>query len=46
MIDASPIGIGWVVGQDDDDGNRYVVRFGTKVLSPCQRAHAQVKREL
>ena len=45
-VDASPIGIGWAIGQDDDDGNRYVVRFGAKVLNACQRAYAQVKREL
>lgn len=45
-VDASPIGIGWAIGQDDDEGNRYVVRFGAKVLNTCQRAYAQVKREL
>jgi hypothetical protein len=31
-IDASPIGIGWATGQDDVNGNKYVVRFGTKVF--------------
>jgi hypothetical protein len=45
-VDASPIRIGWIIGQDDDSGNRYVVRFGAKVLNSRQRAYAQVKREL
>jgi hypothetical protein len=45
-VDASPIRIGWTIGQDDDSGNRYVVRFGAKVLNSRQRAYAQVKREL
>ena len=45
-VDASPIGIGWAIGQDDDNGNRYVVRFGAKVLNSRQRGYAQVKREL
>lgn len=45
-VDASPIGIGWAIGQDDGKGNRFVVRFGAKVLSSRQRAYAQVKREL
>ena len=29
----SPIGIGWAIGQDDEEGHRYAVRFGAKVLS-------------
>jgi len=45
-VDASPIGIGWAIGQDDDDGNRFVVRFGAKVLNSQQRGYAQVKKEL
>lgn len=45
-VDASPIGIGWAIGQDDGEGNRFVVRFGAKVLNSRQRAYAQVKREL
>ena len=45
-VDTSPTGIGWAIGQDDEDGNRYVVIFGAKVLSSCQRGYAQVKREM
>ena len=45
-VDTSPTGIGWAIGQDDEDGNRYAVRFGAKVLSSRQRGYAQVKREL
>ena len=45
-VDTSPTGIGWVINQEDEDGNRYAVRFGAKVLSDRQRRYAQVKREL
>jgi len=45
-VDASPIGIGWAIGQNNESGERYVVRFGAKVLNSRQRAYAQVKREL
>ena len=45
-VDSSPIGIGWAIVQDDEEGNMYVVRFGSKVLSPRQRDYPQVKREL
>ena len=31
--DTSPTGIGWAIGQDDEDGNFYAVRFGAKVRS-------------
>jgi hypothetical protein len=34
-IDTSFIEIGWAIGQDDVNGNRYVVRFDAKVLSLC-----------
>jgi hypothetical protein len=27
IIDASPIEIGWAIGQDDVNGNKYVMRF-------------------
>jgi hypothetical protein len=43
-MDTSLIGIGWTIGQDD--GNRYVVQFGAKVLTLRQRYYAQLKREL
>ncbi|MCO5604739.1 hypothetical protein L7F22_058909 [Adiantum nelumboides] len=45
-VDTSPTGIGWAIGQDDEEGHRYVVRFGAKVLSARQRNYPQVKREL
>jgi hypothetical protein len=45
-IDASSIGIGWTIGQDDDSNNNYVVRFGVKVLNSRQQAYAEVKRKL
>ena len=45
-VDTSPTGIGWVINQEDDDNNRYAIRFGAKVLRDRQRNYAQVKREL
>ena len=45
-VDTSPTGIGWAVGQDDEDDRRYVIRFGAKVLSIRQRNYPQIKREL
>jgi hypothetical protein len=35
-VDTSPTGIGWVINQEDEDGNRYAVQFGAKVLSDRQ----------
>ena len=32
-IYVSPTGIGWVVPQEDEDGMRFPIRFGAKVLS-------------
>ena len=32
-VDTSPTGIGWVINQEDDDGTRFPIRFGVKVLS-------------
>ena len=32
-VDTSPIGIGWAIGQDDEEGHRYAIWFGAKVLS-------------
>ena len=45
-VDTSPTGIGWVISQEDEDGTRFPIRFGAKVLSERQRGYAQVKREL
>jgi hypothetical protein len=44
-VDTSPTGIGWVINQEDEDGKRFPIRFGAKVLSERQRGYAQVKRE-
>ena len=45
-MDTSPTGIGWVINQEDEDCNRYAIRFGAKVLGDKQSRYAQVKREL
>ena len=45
-INTSPIAIGWAVAQDDEEGNRFAIRFGARILTEHQRAYPQVKREL
>ncbi len=45
-VDTSPIAIGWAIGQDDEEGNRFAIRFGARILTERQRAYPQVKREL
>ena len=45
-VDTSPTGIGWVINQEDFEGNRYAIRFGAKVLQGRQRKYAQIKREM
>lgn len=45
-VDTSPIAIGWAVGQDDEEGKRFAIRFGARILTERQRAYPQVKREL
>ena len=45
-VDTSPIAIGWAIGQDDAEGNRFAIRFGARILTERQRAYPQVKREL
>ena len=45
-VDTNPTGIGWAIGQDDKEQNRYVVRFGAKALSAGQQNYPQIKREL
>jgi len=45
-VDTSPIAIGWVVGQDDEDGKRFAIRFGARILTERERAYPQVRREL
>jgi hypothetical protein len=32
-VDTSPTGIGWVINQEDENDERYAIRFGAKVLS-------------
>jgi hypothetical protein len=45
-VDTSPSGIGWVINQEDENDERFPIRFGAKVLSERQWGYAQVKREL
>mgnify|MGYP000241053363 CR=1 FL=1 len=45
-VDSTPIGIGWALGQEDNDKKRYVIRFGAKVLNSRQMSYAQIKRQL
>ena len=45
-VDTSPIAIGWAIGQDDEEGRRFAIRFGARILTERQRAYPQVKREL
>ena len=45
-MDASSKEIGWRLGQNNESGGRYVVRFEARVLSSRHQAYAQVKREL
>ena len=46
VVDTSPTGIGWAIGQNNEQGHRNLVRFGAKVLSAHQRNHPQIMREL
>ena len=32
-VDTSPNGIGWVINEEDEDGTKFPIRFGAKVLS-------------
>ena len=45
-VDTSPTGIGWVISQEDEDGTRFPIWFGAKVLSERHQGYAHVKREL
>ena len=45
-VDTSPTGIGWAIGQDDEDGHGYAVCFGAKILLTRQRDYPQVKTKL
>jgi hypothetical protein len=45
-VDTSLTGIGWVIHQEDENGDRFPIRFSAKVLGERQRGYAQVKREL
>lgn len=46
MVYASFIGIWWAVGQNGEDRNKFVVRFGVKVLNYHQHGYTQVNKEL
>jgi hypothetical protein len=45
-VDASLFAVGWAVGQDDSEGQRYAARFGAKTFDERQRRYPQNKREL
>jgi putative AlgH/UPF0301 family transcriptional regulator len=45
-VHTSPTGIGWVIHQEDENGARFSIRFGAKVLNERQWGYAQVKHEL
>jgi hypothetical protein len=45
-VDTSPIAIGWAIGQNDEEGRRFAIRFVARILTERQRAYPQVKREL
>ncbi|OMJ26288.1 hypothetical protein AYI69_g4029 [Smittium culicis] len=44
-VDASPIGTGAVLGQNDDTG-RYAIRFDSMLFNERERKYSQIKREL
>jgi hypothetical protein len=39
-VDTGPTGIGWVVNQEGENGERFPIRFGAKVLRERQRGYA------
>jgi hypothetical protein len=39
-VDTSPTGIGWVINQEGENGERFPIRFGAKVLTERQRGYA------
>ena len=45
-VDTTPMFIGWAIGKDVEENQRYVVCFGAKILLTRQRDYPQVKREL
>ena len=45
-VDASPVGCGAVLGQNDADGRRYVCRYESYRSNERERGYPQVKREL
>ena len=45
-VDAGPCAAGWVLSQDDADGERHPARFGAKTFGPTQRVYPQTKKEL
>jgi transposase InsO family protein len=45
-VDASPIGAGAVLGQENEERVRYVVKYESCLFNSTQRRYAQIKREL
>ncbi len=44
--DASSYGMGGVIMQEDDDGNRRPVAFVSRTMTECEKRYAQIEKEL
>ena len=45
-VDASPIGVGGVLGQLDENNKRYVIRYESHRFNVTEKRYPQIKREL
>lgn len=45
MTDASAVGLGWMLCQEDSDGQRYLVLAGSRTLNKAQRRGSATERE-
>jgi len=45
-VDASPIGVGAMLGQEDISGKRYIYRYESQKFNNREKRYPQVKREL
>ena len=45
VVDASPTGLGGILGQIDRDGHRRIVAYASKALNPTQQRYSQTERE-
>jgi hypothetical protein len=32
-VDTNPTAFGWAIGQNDEEGRRFVIRFGARILT-------------